>query len=179
VGGQEIGMFHAAWAAALLLMATGCVTRGRARAAVNLQVLIVIGCALGIGRAMETTGAAKALAAWLVGPFEALGPVGVLAGVYLFATVMCEVVSSKAAVAIVAPIAFAAAQNAGADPRPFAFATAIASCAAFMFPVADQTNLIVYGPGGYRTLDFVRVGLPLKIIVGIVAVTLIPIIWPL
>jgi len=88
-------------------------------------------------------------------------------------------VTSKAAVVIVMPLALAAAQQASADPRPFAFAAAVAACASFVLPVGYQTNLIVFGPGGYRTRDFIRVGLPLKILVGVIAVILIPLIWPL
>jgi len=179
VGGSRVSMFHAAFAAAALLIMTGCVTRGQARQSIGWTVIIVIACALGVARAFEKTGAADVLAAYLIRPFEALGPVGVLAGVYLFATILCEIVTSKAAVAIVIPIALAAAEQVGAAPRGFVFATAIAACASFVLPVGYQTNLIVFGPGGYRTWDFVRVGLPLKILVGITAVALIPLIWPL
>ncbi len=179
VGGSQVSMFHAAFAAAAVLIMTGCVTRGQARRSVSLTVILVIACALGVGKAFETSGAAEVLAAGLIRPFEALGTVGVLAGVYLFATILCEIVTSKAAVAIVFPIALAAADAVGAAPRGFVFATAIAACASFVLPVGYQTNLIVFGPGGYRTRDFIRVGLPLKILVGIAAVALIPLIWPL
>jgi len=179
VGGSQVSMVHASVLAAALLIMTGCVTRGQARQSIGWQVLIVIACALGVARAIEKTGAADVLASHVVGWFEPFGAVGVLAGIYLFTTILCEVVTSKAAVAIVMPLALAAASQASADPRPFAFAAAVAACASFVLPVGYQTNLIVFGPGGYRTWDFVRVGLPLKILVGVAAVALIPLIWPL
>ena len=157
----------------------GCVTRGQARRSIGWQVILVIACALGVGQAIEKTGAADVLASYVVGWFEVFGPVGVLAGIYLFTTILCEVVTSTAVVAMVIPLAFAAAEQASAEPRAFAFAAAIAACASFVLPVGYQTNLIVYGPGGYRTWDFIRVGLPLKILVGVAAVALIPHIWPL
>ncbi len=179
VGGTQVSMFHAAFAAAGLLLLTGCVTRGQARRTIGWQVLVVIACALGVARALEKTGAADVMASYAVTWFEPFGPVGLLAGMYLLTTILCEVVTSKASVAIVMPLALAAAGQASADPRPFAFAAAIAACASFVLPVGYQTNLIVYGPGGYRTRDFIRVGLPLKILVGVAAVALIPLIWPL
>ncbi|MFO8014145.1 MAG: SLC13 family permease [Phycisphaerae bacterium] len=179
VGGSPVSMVHASVLAAVVLIITGCVTRGQARESIGWQVLIVIACALGVARAIEKTGAADVLASHVVGWFEPFGAVGVLAGIYLVTTILCEVVTSKAAVVIVMPLALAAAGQASADPRPFAFAAAIAACASFVLPVGYQTNLIVFGPGGYRTRDFVRVGLPLKILVGVAAVALIPLIWPL
>jgi di/tricarboxylate transporter len=179
VGGSQVSMVHASVLAAALLIMSGCVTRGQARESIGWQVLIVIACALGVARAIEKTGAADALAGHVVGWFEPFGAIGVLAGIYLVTTILCEVVTSKAAVVIVMPLALAAAGQASADPRPFAFAAAVAACASFVLPVGYQTNLIVFGPGGYRTRDFVRVGLPLKILVGVAAVALIPLIWPL
>lgn len=179
VGGDRVSMLHASWAAAVVLLMARCISRTQARQSIGWQVLIVIGCALGIARAVESSGVADMAAAWLVRPCEAFGPVGVLAAIYVLAAILCEVVTSKAAVAIVIPIALATAQAVGADPRPFAFATAVAACTSFVLPVGYQTNLIVFGPGGYRARDFVRIGLPLKILVGIVAVALVPMIWPL
>ncbi len=179
VGGSRVSMVHASVVAAAVLILTGCVTRGQARDSIGWQVLIVIACALGVARAIEKTGAADALASQVVGWFQAFGAVGVLVGIYLVTTILCEVVTSKAAVVIVMPLAMAAAEQASADPRPFAFGAAVAACASFVLPVGYQTNLIVFGPGGYRTQDFVRVGLPLKILVGVTAVILIPLIWPL
>jgi len=179
VGGRPVSMFHAAFGAAALLIMTGCVSRGEARRSVGWQVLIVIACAMGVGRAVEKSGAADVLAGYVVDLFRPLGPVGILAGVFLVTTVLCEVVTSRAAVAIMMPLAFATAAQAGLDLRPFAFATAVAACTSFVLPVGYQTNLIVYGPGGYRTWDFIRVGLPLKVLVTAAAIALIPLIWPL
>jgi di/tricarboxylate transporter len=91
--------------------------------------------------------------------------------------VLAEMLHHAAAVAIMFPIAVAAAANVGADPRPFVMAVAVAGCCAFASPVTYQTHLIVYGPGGYRFGDFVRAGLPLDVLCGVIGVLLIPVIW--
>jgi di/tricarboxylate transporter len=92
---------------------------------------------------------------------------------------MAELLHHNAAVAIMFPVAVATAGQLGADPRAFVMAVAFGGCCAFASPVAYQTHLIVYGPGGYHFTDFTKVGLPLDLLCGIVAVALIPMVWPL
>jgi di/tricarboxylate transporter len=104
-------------------------------------------------------------------------PIPAFALVYVATVVLAEMLHHAAAVAIMFPIAVAAAANVGADPRPFVMAVAVAGCCAFASPVTYQTHLIVYGPGGYRFGDFVRAGLPLDVLCGVIGVLLIPVIW--
>jgi di/tricarboxylate transporter len=98
--------------------------------------------------------------------------------IYAASLVLAEMLHHNAAVAIMFPIAVATAARVEADPRGFIMAVAVACCCAFASPVTYQTHLIVYGPGGYRFMDFVRVGLPLDLICGAVALATIPWIWP-
>ncbi len=99
--------------------------------------------------------------------------------IYLIALLLSELLHHNAGVAIMFPIAVAAAEQVGADPRGFIIAIAIASTCAFASPVSYQTHLIVYGPGGYRYLDFVRAGLPLNLLCAAIALLVIPLVWPL
>ena len=141
-------------------------------------ILIVIGAGLGLATALEKTGAASFVADLLTSAAGGLGPLAALAVVYAVGVILAEVLHHNAAVAIMFPIAVATAHQVGADPRPFIMAIAIAGCCAFASPVTYQTHLIVYGPGGYRFADFVKVGLPLDLVCGVVAIALIPIVWP-
>jgi di/tricarboxylate transporter len=160
------------------LILTRCLTTQQARRSVNWSILIVIGAGLGIAGAMQKTGAAALVADVLVGATGELGPLAALAVIYAASLVMAEMLHHNAAVAIMFPIAVATATRVDADPRGFVMAVAVACCCAFASPVTYQTHLIVYGPGGYRFMDFVRVGLPLDLICGVVAVAAIPWIWP-
>ncbi len=168
----------AAFVAVGALLVTRCITGSQARRSVRWPILIVIAAGLGLATAMQKTGAAAMIANLLVSSVRELGPMGVLAVVYLLCVVMAETLQHNAAVAIMFPIAVAAAEQLGVDARPFVITTAIGSACAFASPVSYQTHLIVYGAGGYRFGDFVRVGLPLDLICGVLAVTLIPRIWP-
>ncbi len=170
-----VGAFLAAGA----LIATRCITGPEARRAVIWQVLIVIGAGLGIAHALEKSGAAAAVATLITSLSRDSGPIVALALVYLATLALAETLHHNASVALMFPIAVAAAGQVGADPRPFVIAVALAGCCAFASPVGYQTHLIVYGPGGYRFTDFVKVGLPLDLLCAAVALTLIPIIWPL
>jgi di/tricarboxylate transporter len=169
----------AAFLAAGFLIAARCITGPQARRSVDWSILIVIGAGLGIASAMAKTGAAATVAQLLVNSAGAFGPVAVLAVVYLVGLVMAEMLHHTAAVSIVFPIAMAAAAELGVDPRAFVIAVCISGCCAFASPVTYQTHLLVYGPGGYRYTDFVRAGLPLDLLCAVVALILIPIIWPL
>ena len=164
-------------AAAMLLLRV--LTPAEARRAIDLPVLVLLAGALGLGKALEVSGAATAVAAYLVAFGSAWGPTATLAAAYLCAALLTEFVTNVAAAAIVFPIAVAAAAQGGLDPRPFAIAVALASSASFSTPTGYQTNLMVYGPGGYRYSDFVRLGLPLQGLVFLVAMVVIPVGWPL
>lgn len=169
----------AAFLAAGLLIVTRCIRARAARQSVDWSILVVIGAGFGMAAAMEKTGAAAAVAGVLSSAAaDADNPLPAFVVVYVATLLLAEMLHHAAAVAIMFPIAVAAAANVGADPRPFVMAVAVAGCCAFASPVTYQTHLIVYGPGGYRFGDFVKVGLPLDLLCGIIGIALIPIFWP-
>ncbi len=161
-----------------LLVAARCISGTMARKSVQMHVLIVIASGLGIASAIEKTGAATAIAHLLVSQSEAFGALAILATVYLLTNVMAEMLHHNASAAIMFPIAVAAANEAGLDPRGFIIAVTMGAQLSFSSPVAYQTHLLVYGPGGYRFTDFVKVGLPLNLICAAIALFVIPIVWP-
>jgi di/tricarboxylate transporter len=169
----------AAFLAAGLLIVTRCLPARAARQSVDWSILIVIGAGFGIATAMEKTGAAAAVAGVLsLAAAGADNPMPAFVVVYVATVLLAEMLHHNAAVAIMFPIAVAAAGNVGVDPRPFVMAVAVAGCCSFASPVTYQTHLIVYGPGGYRFSDFVKVGLPLNLLCAMVAIALIPVFWP-
>ncbi len=169
----------AAFAAAGALVGTRSITGARARRSVELPLLVTIGAAFGLSAALEKTGLALAFAQAITAPAAALGPVGALAAVYLATLVLTEVITNNAAAALMFPIALATAAHLGVDPRGFAIAVCVAASCGFATPFGYQTHLIVYGSGGYRFSDFVRVGIPLDLLCMAVAVAVIPWFWPL
>ena len=158
-------------AAAVLMTLTGCVTAGVARSSVNLQVVLVIASALGIGAALNDTGAADALAQGVLGAADALnlGPGAMLFVTTFAASVFAQLLTNNGAAALMFPIAMAAAREMNVSPEAFMFALLFGSGLSFMTPIAYQTNLMVYGPGGYRFSDFMRMGLPLTLLMSAVA----------
>ncbi len=176
LGGIHISI--AAFVAVAALIGTRCISSTQAREAVDWSVLITIGCGLGIANAMTQSGAAHFVAQGLVGSVGHLGPIATLVAIYLLCRVRAETLHHNAAVAIMFPIALAASVQLGVDSQPFVMTVAIGSACAFAVPVSYQTHLIVYGAGGYRFRDFIRVGVPLDLICAAVALTAIPRIWP-
>ena len=170
-------IFKAAILAAAVLLLTRTVTPTEARRSIEMNVLIVIACAFGISKALDKTGAASYLAGAIVDSVKTLGPLGALGAVYLVTSLLTEVITNNAAAALAFPIAISTAAQVNADPMPFVIAVAVGASAAFSTPMGYQTNMIVYGPGGYRFRDFVKVGLPLNIIIMIVALLIIPRVW--
>ena len=175
----SVSMLQSAMGAVVLLFATGCISPQGARAAINWNVLVLIGSALGVAQALELSGAASALGQTLLTFTEPFGPRATLAGVYLLGVVFASFISNAAAAALVFPVAVTAAVSGGLDPRPFTIALALAASAGFSTPIGCQPNLLVYGPGGYRYLDFTRVGLPLTCLCLVITITILPMYWPL
>ena len=169
----------AAFGAVGALLFTGCIDGRSARLSVQWSILVVIGAGLGIALAMDKTGAAAWLAGGIVGVAGPFGPLATLASIYLVTLLMAETLHHNAAVALMFPIAVAAANQVGADVRPFVMAVAFGGCCAFASPVTYQTHLIVYAPGGYRFADFVRAGLPLDALCAVIAIIGIPLGGPL
>ena len=166
--------------AALAMILTGCLTVGEARASISIQVIVVIASALGIGAAMTDSGAALAIADELLELAGALGmgPHGILLATFLLTTAFAQALTNNGAAALMFPIAMAAAVELGVRPEPFAFTLLLGAGASFMTPIGYQTNLLVYGPGGYRFLDFTRIGLPLSILLALTTAWLAPIAFP-
>jgi di/tricarboxylate transporter len=177
VGGRSISMFMCAIGATALMIITRCISPKEARNAVELNVLLLIACAFGIGAALEKTGLAAFIADVIISVCSYGGKVGVLAGLYLLTIGFSAVITNNATAVLMFPIAYAAAGHIGAEPRAFAILVAIAASASFATPIAYQTNMIVYGPGGYRFSDYLRVGIPLNILLWITAIVVIPLVW--
>jgi di/tricarboxylate transporter len=114
-----------------------------------------------------------------VSTFSGWGPIGVLLAVTLAVALFTELVTNNAAAVLMFPIALATATGMGLDPRGFAIAVAVAASASFLTPIGYQTNTMVYGPGGYRFTDYLRLGLPLNLIVVLAIVFTVPFFWPL
>jgi len=163
----------------LAMVLLGCLSPGEAKRAVDWSLLIVIGSALGIAVAMERSGAAELLARGVLDASVGLGPVGVLAGVFAATLVLTELITNNAAAALMFPVALSVAGDLGLAARPLIIAVTVAASLSMSTPLGYQTNLMVYGPGGYRFTDFTRAGLPLQLAAGVLAVILIPMIWPL
>jgi di/tricarboxylate transporter len=172
-------MITASLLAASAVVLLGCLSVGEVRSVVDMSVLLLIAAAFGVGKALEKTGAAGAMATVLVEVGALLGPVGVLAAIYLATAVLTELISNAAAIALVFPIAYEAAQQFGVDARPFAITITAAASSSFASPISYQTNLMVYGPGGYRFSDFLKIGIPLKLLIFAIAIVCIPYVWPL
>jgi di/tricarboxylate transporter len=176
-GAGWLSMLNAALLAAGLMVLTRCCAGEVARRGIDWQVLLVIAAALGIGRAMQVSGAAGAIAHGLMG-WAGPDPWAALALVYALTMVFTELMSHIAAVAIVFPIALAAAAARQVDFMPFAVAVMIAASCGFATPIGYPTNLMVCGPGGYHFSDYLRFGGPLNLLVGAVTVALAPLVWP-
>lgn len=174
----KVDMVVAAFVAAGAMVLTRCCTGEIARRAVEWRVLLAIGGALGIGYAMRTSGAAETIANAFVS-MAGTEPLVALAAIYILAVVFTEIVTNNAAAVLIFPIAQATAQRLGVDFHPFVIALMIASSASLITPIGYQTNLMVYGPGGYRFSDFARMGLPLSILLFVCSMILIPILYPL
>lgn len=163
-----------------LMVGTRCCTGTVARESINWQVLIVIGAAIGIGRAMEHTKTAELIANNIVALCNNFnfGPQGLLVVIYLLTSLFAQLVSNNGAAVLMFPIAMAVAAAKGVSPVPFLICLMSASACSFITPIAYQTNLMVYGPGGYKYTDFTRFGAPLTVLVCAISTILAPIIFP-
>jgi len=172
-----LSMFQASLLAAGAMLLTGCTRAANARSSIDWQVLIVIAAALGIGNAMQVTGAAEVVAGGFIG-FAGDHPYIALAATYLITWMLTEMITNNAAAVLIFPIAISTAAGLGVDFMPFVMTIIFAASASFATPIGYQTNLMVYGPGGYRFSDFLKVGLPLNLIAGVITVSLVPVVWP-
>lgn len=172
-----LSMFTAALLASLLMLVTRCCSLSDARNSLDWQVLVAIGVALGLGRAIELSGAAGVISNTILAA-AGRDPRMVLAAFYLATMLTTEVITHNAAVALMFPIGIATAGRLGVSPMPFMMVLMMAGSASFASPIGYQTNLMVYGPGGYRFTDYLRVGLPLSALVWLTTIAVVPLVWP-
>ncbi|MDQ7089668.1 MAG: SLC13 family permease [Methylococcales bacterium] len=158
------------------MLLTGCLTLENAQKDINYSVLIVIACAFGVGAAVQKVGLASLLASQALHLADN-NPWILLILIYLVTSILTEMITNNAAAIIMFPIAMSGAETLAVNETPFAVAVMIAASASFLTPIGYQTNLMVYGPGGYQFSDYIKLGLPLSLITAITALWLIPQLW--
>jgi di/tricarboxylate transporter len=172
-----LSMLQAAIVAAAAMLLTRCCSEDMARKSVDWPLLLAIGAAFGIGAALDDTGAASAIAGLLLAQ-AGTSPLLALIVIYGATTLLTEFVTNNAAVIIVFPIAMSAAAGLGVNHMPFVVAVMMAASSSFATPLGYQTNLMVYRPGGYRMSDFLKMGIPMNLLMWIVTCALAPLVWP-
>ena len=167
----------------VILLALKILTPQESYQSINWQVIILISALIPVGIVIQKTGTAGWIAGLISSATESVPsewqPRVLLALIYLITIFLTEISSNAATAIIMTPISIAVAQQMGFDPRAFVFAVAFAASASFITPVGYQTNLMVYGPGGYKFSDYIRVGFPLAFIFWIMAIFILPILWPI
>ncbi len=172
-----LSMLQAAVLAAVGMIALGCCSPTKALRSIDWSVLLVIAAALALGEALNTTGAAEAIATSVIG-IAGNNPWLSLVAVYAVTTVLTEIITNNAAAALIFPIAFSLANQLGVSYLPFVISIMVAASASFATPIGYQTNLMVCGPGGYKFSDFLRIGIPLNLMYGLVTVAIAPLVYP-
>jgi di/tricarboxylate transporter len=174
----KVDIMLAAFMAAGAMIAAGCISAGDARKSIDWPVLLAIGASFGVGKALEVSGVAKVFAEQLVLLTRPWGPTATMAAIYFGTMVLNELISNNAAAALAFPFCIESARLLGVNERPFIMAVTLAASYAFASPIGYQTHMMVFGPGGYRFTDFVRVGVPLNLLMMFAAILIIPFIWP-
>ena len=162
---------------AFLMILTGCLTPGQAYRSVNWPILILVAGMLSLGQALEITGTAGRIAEPLVWVGTTWGPWVALGALYLATSIITALLSNNATAVFLVPIAISLATSLDVSPRPFLIAVAFAASASFATPLGYQTNLLVYGPGGYSFRDYFKIGAPLTLLLWIIASLMIPTVW--
>ena len=161
-----------------LMLLTRCIRSQEIYSNLHWQTIVMLGCLIPLGTAMETTGTARFMAEYLVEELQAFGPTAVLSGLYLVTTVLTSLMSNNATGVLMLPIAISLGEALGTRLEPFVFCVMFSASASFMTPMGYQTNTFVFGPGGYKFSDFLRVGTPLNLLFWVLATLFIPIFWP-
>lgn len=172
----NVGTLPFAFAGAALVVLTGCCTMDQARKSIEWSVLFAIGAALIIAKNLDSSGASEALASLLLSMVGSAGPTGALVAIYIATLLLTELLTNNAAAALAFPIAHATAESLGVSTLPFAITVCVAASCGFATPTGYQTHLMVYGAGGYRFSDFMKMGLGLDIVCLVIACILIPIV---
>jgi di/tricarboxylate transporter len=173
----EVPLAMAMLAGAVAMVLTGCIRPSRAYREIDGRIYVFIAGAIPLGTAMKSCGAADVLARWMQTAVGEWSPTMVLLVIFAVVGVLTQFMSDSATTALFAPVAVALAQGLGYPPEPFVVTVAMASVASFLTPIGHHGNLLIYGPGGYRFADFVRVGTPLTVIVGLIVVVLARLLW--
>jgi di/tricarboxylate transporter len=145
---------------------------------IEWPAVFLIAAMLPLGIAMQTSGAASFLTDSMINLIGDAGPLAVLAGLFVLSVLASQVMPNAAVVVLMAPIAIASATDMNVSPYTFMMGIAIAASASFMSPISHPANILVMGPGGYRFSDFIKIGLPLTVIVLIIVLILLPLVWP-
>jgi di/tricarboxylate transporter len=164
---------------ALIMVLLNILTMDRAHHAIDWRTIFLVAGMLPLGLALQRTGAATLLADQLVSVLGPLGPMALLAGVFLAAALLTQAVVGPAVAAMMGPVAIQVAVQVGLDPRAMAMAVALACSMAFLTPLGHPVNVLVMGPGGYRFADYRRVGLPMAIVLVLVILAVLPVVFPL
>ena len=169
----------AATAGCAVLMLTGCLRPNEAYRAIELSLVFILAGSLALGAALNKTGITTVVADWLAGVSDTTGPYLVLVGFFVLAVVISELMSNSGTVALLGPITISVAAKMGINPMSLLAAITFGASASFAMPIGYQTSLMIYGPGGYRFRDFILMGIPLDVILAVLALILIPYFWPL
>jgi di/tricarboxylate transporter len=165
-------------AGALLMILSGSISTQQAYQSIDARIYIFIAGAIPLGLAMQETGAADLLAGWLQGLVSGLEIHWILLALFLVTGLLTQIMSDAGTTALFGPIAIALAQGLNLPPEPFVVTVAMAAVTSFFTPIGHHGNLLIYGPGGYQFGDFVKVGVPLTLIVAVIVSLMAPILWP-
>jgi di/tricarboxylate transporter len=172
-------IFFLAVLAVAVVLLTRCIDADEAFSFIDGRLLALIFSMLAIGAALQSTGAVALIVGGLAPTLADLPPFVLIWAIYLITSILTELVSNNAVAVVVTPVAIALGTAIGVDPRPLVVAVMIAASASFATPIGYQTNMLVYGPGGYRFTDFMKVGIPLNLSMGVLVSLAIPYFWPL
>jgi di/tricarboxylate transporter len=177
VGLGWTSMLKAGLAAGAVMILTRCCSVNAARRSIDLETLLAIAASFGLGKALETTKAAELIASYMTDMAGGNRYI-TLAVMYLVTLIVTELITNNAAAALMFPFAMATAADLGTSYMPFVIVVMMAASAGFATPIGYQTNLMVYGPGGYRFSDYVKIGVPLDLLIFVVTVIVTPLAWP-
>lgn len=164
--------------AGVLMVITGCLTMDEAYQSIEWKAVFLVAGMLPLGIAMENTGTAEYLARMMIDLVGGSGPMAILIGFYVMTNLLTQFISNAASTVLIAPIAIGVARYVGSDPRTLLMAVAVAASAGFLTPVGHQANVLVMGPGGYRFIDYVKVGLPLDLLTLAAVIIILPLVFP-
>jgi di/tricarboxylate transporter len=164
---------------AITMILAGCISPGQAYRAIDARIFVFIAGAIPLGTAMQTTGVSDLVAQWLQQLVAGWSPFFILLAIFIVVGIVTQFLSDAATTALFGPLAAALALALGHRPEAYVVTVAMASVASLLTPIGHHGNLLIYGIGGYRFTDFVRVGTPLTFLIGLVVVTISPMLWPI